>query len=199
MRIDWFIIAIPAPVPIVQFATPPVAFTVMLRAAELCRTAAASCCSSSVSDGLVLTAGVELAAGAGLAGCGGGVVTAALAGLVRGCALSPGAGAACVVSRAGAGGLRSDPVKAPAPPATAIAVTISAANSPTRRGPGRPLAAAPWYVPGSTAPLIGWPQSGQNFRPGLFCGFPQFRHENAIGNPQTPITPAVPKRTGETP
>src|SRR6185312_6155388 len=87
VRIDWFIIAIPAPVPIVQFATPPVAFTVMLRAAELCRTAAASCCSSSVSDGLVLTAGVELAAGAGLAGCGGGVVTAALAGLVRGCAL----------------------------------------------------------------------------------------------------------------
>ena len=44
---------IPAPVPTVQFPTPPVAFTVMRRAAELCRTTAASCCSSSASDGPV--------------------------------------------------------------------------------------------------------------------------------------------------
>jgi len=196
VRIDWFIIAIPAPVPIVQFATPPVAFAVMRRAAELCCTAAASCCSSPVSDGRVLTAGagLALAFGAGLARPGGGVVATALTGLVPGGTLRTGAGTACVLSRAGVGGLRSSPVRAPAPPATAIAVaiTISAANSPTRRGPGRPLGAAGRYVSGSTAPLIGWPQSGQNFRPGLFCGFPQFRHENAIGSPMTPITPAVP-------
>src|SRR5262249_61040317 len=85
VRIDWFSIAIPAPVPIVQFAPPPVAFTVMRRAAELCCTAAASCCSSPVSDGLVLTVGVGLAAGVGLATvlCGGGGA-AALAGLVPG-------------------------------------------------------------------------------------------------------------------
>src|SRR5215470_6435349 len=78
VRIDWFIIAIPAPVPIVQFATPPVAFTVMRRAA-------ARCCSSSVSDGVVLTDAVGLAAGGGLAAvlCRG-VVTAALAGLIPG-------------------------------------------------------------------------------------------------------------------
>jgi hypothetical protein len=145
VRIDWFIIAIPAPVPIVQFATPPVAFTVMLLAAELCRTAAASCCSSLVSDGPALTTGVVLAAGAGLAAvlCGG-AVTAALAGLVHGCTFSTGAGAACVLIRTGAGGLRSSPAAAPAPPATAIAVTISVANSPTRRGPGRLLAGAHW-------------------------------------------------------
>ena len=80
-----------------------------------------------------------------------------------------------------------------------MAVTISAANSPKRRRPGGPLATVPRQDSGSTAPLMGRPQSGQNFRPGLFCGFPQFRHENAIRAPMTPITPAVPKRTGETP
>src|SRR5262249_10766611 len=91
VRIDWFIIAIPAPVPIVQFATPPVAFTVMRRAAELCCTAAASCCSSSVSDGVVLTDAVGLAAGGGLAAvlCRG-VMTAALAGLIPGGAIRTG-------------------------------------------------------------------------------------------------------------
>jgi len=73
-----------------------------------------------------------------------------------------------------------------------MAVTISAANSPKRRRPGGPPAAVPRKESGSTAPLMGRPQSGQNFRPGLFCGFPQFRHENAIGSPMTPITPAVP-------
>jgi hypothetical protein len=94
VRIDWFIIAIPAPVPTVQFPTPPVALTVMRRAAELCRTTSASCCSSSASDGPVLgvglpgagLAGAGLAgaglAGAGLAASGGGVLALALAGLI---------------------------------------------------------------------------------------------------------------------
>jgi hypothetical protein len=156
VRIDWFIIAIPAPVPTVQFPTPPVAFTVMRRAAELCRTTAASCCSSSASDGPVLTgagltgaglAGAGLAgaglAGAGLAASGGGVLAPAPAGLVPGGVPRPGAGAVCALSRAGPGGLRSSPVKAPAPPATAMAVTISAANSPKRRRPGGSLGVVP--------------------------------------------------------
>ena len=93
----------------------------------------------------MLTVGVVLTAGVGLAAvlCGG-VLTGALAGLVPGCAFRTGAGAACVLSRTGAGGLRSSPAAAPAPPATAIAVTMTVANSPTRRGPGRPLAGASW-------------------------------------------------------
>jgi hypothetical protein len=160
-----------------------------------------------VLTGAVLTgavlAGAGLAgpglAGAGLAASGGGVLAPVLAGVVPGRTPGPGAGAVCALSRAGPGGLLSSPVNAPAPPATAMAVTISAANSPKRRRPGGPLAAVPRQESGSTAPLMGRPQSGQNFRPGLFCGFPQFRHENAIRSPMAPITPAVPKRTGETP
>src|SRR5690242_13262605 len=85
VRIDWFIIAMPAPVPTVQFPTPPVALTVMRRAAELCRTTAASCCSSPASDGPALGAGLP-GAGLGGAGRGGagraGVLAPALGGLI---------------------------------------------------------------------------------------------------------------------
>jgi hypothetical protein len=82
-------------------------------------------------------------AGAGLAASGGGVLAPVPAGLVPGGVPRPGAGTTCALSRAGPGGLLSSPVKAPAPPATAMAVTISAANSPKRRRPGGSLAVVP--------------------------------------------------------